>query len=96
MLAYAGTMFTSSVKLAGLLLVLGAVAAAVILGLGLIEPGFRLDARVGYRTENGRWRITLWGKNLTDREYFRATTSVNQVYASPPLTVGVDVGFNFN
>ncbi len=62
----------------------------------LIEPGFRVDARAGYRAEDGSWRVTLWGKNLTDREYFRATTSVNQVYASPPLTVGVDIGFTID
>lgn len=62
----------------------------------LIEPGFRVDARIGYRAPDDRWRVTLWGKNLTDREYFRATTSVNQVYAAPPLTFGVDVGFRFD
>lgn len=61
------------------------------------EPGLRLDARVGYRTD--RWRVTVWGKNLTDREYFRANTfpgsQQNQVFAAPPLTFGVDVGFTF-
>lgn len=62
----------------------------------LVEPGFRVDARAGWRSDNDRWRVTLWGKNLTDREYFRATTSVNQVYAAPPLTFGVDVGFRFD
>ena len=62
----------------------------------LIEPGFRLDARIGWRAPGDRWHVTLWGKNLTDREYFRATTGVNQVYASPPLTVGVDVGFKLD
>jgi len=62
----------------------------------LSEPGFRIDARVGFETSDERWRITLWGKNLTDREYFRAATGLNQVYASPPLTFGVDVGFRFD
>ncbi len=61
----------------------------------LVEPGLRIDARVGLRSADERWRVTLWGKNLTDRRYFRATTSVNQVYPSPPLTFGVDVGFRF-
>ncbi len=64
------------------------------------EPGLRLDARIGYRSENDRWTVTLWGKNLTDREYFRANTfaggSQSQVFAAPPLTFGVDFGFNFN
>ncbi|MFN3864241.1 MAG: TonB-dependent receptor [Erythrobacter sp.] len=62
------------------------------------SPGTRIDARIGYRTD--RWRVTVWGKNLTDREYFRANTfnlptRQNQVFAAPPLTFGVDVGFTF-
>jgi len=62
------------------------------------EPGLRLDARIGYTS--GRWKVTVWGKNLTDREYFRANTFnaptfQNQVFAAPPLTFGVDVGFSF-
>ncbi|WFL76364.1 TonB-dependent receptor [Altererythrobacter arenosus] len=62
----------------------------------LVEPGFRVDARAGWRSEDNRWKVTLWGKNLTDREYFRASTALNQVYAAPPLTFGVDVGFRFD
>jgi iron complex outermembrane receptor protein len=63
------------------------------------QPGLRLDARVGYRAD--RWRVTLWGKNLTDREYFRANTfnaptRQNQVFAAPPLTFGIDVGVTFD
>jgi iron complex outermembrane recepter protein len=62
------------------------------------SPGLRLDARMGYKT--GPWRITVWGKNLTDRRFFRANTfnvpsMQNQVFAEPPLTFGFDVGFNF-
>ncbi len=62
------------------------------------SPGVRLDGRLGYR--QGPWRITVWGKNLTDRRYFRANTfnvptRQNQVYAEPPLTFGFDVGFSF-
>lgn len=62
----------------------------------LVEPGFRLNARIGFRGPDDRYSITLWGKNLTDKEYFRATTSTNQVYPAPPLTFGVDVGFKFD
>jgi iron complex outermembrane receptor protein len=62
------------------------------------QPGVRIDARMGYTT--GPWRFTVWGKNLTDREYFRANTfnvptRQNQVFAAPPLTVGFDIGFQF-
>lgn len=62
----------------------------------LIEPGTRINARIGWRDENDRWSVTLWGKNLTDRVYYRATTSTNQVYAAAPLTFGIDVGFRFD
>ncbi|RJY10041.1 TonB-dependent receptor [Aurantiacibacter aquimixticola] len=66
----------------------------------LVEPGFRVDARIGFEADNERWRVTLWGKNLTDREYFRASTNTNglgnQAYPAPPLTFGVDVGFRFD
>jgi iron complex outermembrane recepter protein len=61
----------------------------------LLEPGVRINARVGYKPDNGSWSIALWGKNLTDRTYYRATTGVNQVYPAPPLTWGVDLGFSF-
>ena len=61
----------------------------------LVQPGVRIDARIGFETADEMWRFTLWGKNLTDREYWRATTGPNQVYAAPPLTFGVDVGFRF-
>jgi iron complex outermembrane recepter protein len=27
---------------------------------------FRLDASLGLKSQNGRWQVTLWGKNLTD------------------------------
>ncbi len=62
----------------------------------LVEPGTRVDARIGYRPDDSGLKVTLWGKNLTDREYFRASTSTNQVYAAPPLTFGIDVGFTFD
>ncbi len=66
----------------------------------LVEPGVRINARIGYRAPDDRFRVALWGKNLTDREYFRASTNTNgqgnQAYAAPPLTFGVDVGFKFD
>lgn len=61
----------------------------------LIQPGFRMNARIAYAPEGERWRVAVWAKNLTDREYFRATTTVNHVYAAPPRTWGVDLGVSF-
>lgn len=61
----------------------------------LSEPGVRINARVAYAPDNESWRIAFWGKNLTDRQYFQASTGINNVYASPPLTWGVDLGVSF-
>ena len=61
----------------------------------LSQPGVRINARVAYAPDGERWRIAFWGKNLTDRQYFQATTGANNVYASPPLTWGVDLGVSF-
>ncbi len=61
----------------------------------IVEPGTTFNARVAYQPADGNWRVSLWGKNLTDREYFRASTAANQVYAVPPMTWGVDVGVSF-
>lgn len=61
----------------------------------LSQPGLRINARVAYAPENERWRVAFWGKNLTDRQYFQASTGANNVYASPPLTWGVDLGVSF-
>ena len=61
----------------------------------LSEPGLTLNARASYEPDDGAWRITVWGKNLTDREYFRAATGSNNIYAMPPMTWGVDLGVTF-
>lgn len=61
----------------------------------LSEPGVTLNARASYQPEDGAWRVTVWGKNLTDREFFRAATGLNNVYAMPPMTWGVDLGVSF-
>jgi outer membrane receptor protein involved in Fe transport len=35
-----------------------------------------LGARVGVESEDGTWRVNLYGKNLTDEAYYTATTSL--------------------
>lgn len=61
----------------------------------LIEPGTRVNARVAYQPYEKGWRVALWGKNLTDKEYYRSAANVNHVYPELPLTWGVDFGVNF-
>ncbi len=58
-----------------------------------------LTARVGVRTEDARWDLSLWAKNLTDEEYFQTlspgnTGSVGGVVGEPRY-VGVTVRTNF-
>lgn len=61
----------------------------------LSEPGVRLNARAGYEPAHGGWRITVWGKNLTDREFFQVASAPNRTFPAPPLTWGVDIGLRF-
>jgi iron complex outermembrane receptor protein len=35
-----------------------------------------LGARIGVEQADGRWRVSLYGKNLTDETYFNATTNL--------------------
>jgi len=61
----------------------------------LSEPGIRLNARATYRFNDNRYRVSIWGKNITDRQYFQASTSPNDVFANPPRTWGADFGVSF-
>lgn len=54
------------------------------------------NARVAYTPDDSFWNVALWAKNITDEEYFRASTATGlAVYASDPATYGIDIGFNF-
>ncbi len=58
-----------------------------------------VDARLGYEAEDGRWKATVWGKNIFDKYYW---TSVHQSFdgasrfAGMPATYGVTFGFKFD
>jgi outer membrane receptor protein involved in Fe transport len=53
-----------------------------------------LDARAGVESADGRWRVTLFGRNLTNRYYwtnvFRTYDSVIK-YAAMPVTYGIQL-----
>jgi outer membrane receptor protein involved in Fe transport len=57
------------------------------------------DARLGYESEDGRWKVMLWGKNLFDRYYW---TNVIAGYdgtariAGMPATYGVTLGYRID
>ncbi|MDE2462594.1 MAG: TonB-dependent receptor [Alphaproteobacteria bacterium] len=58
-----------------------------------------VDLRAGFETEDGRWRVTLWGRNVGDTYYWTAAnrdldTTVR--YAGMPATYGVTLSFRYN
>ena len=63
-----------------------------------IESYATLGARLGYETQDGRWRMMLWGKNITDEYYYNAVipSSENGArVAGRPRTYGVTVGYTY-
>jgi iron complex outermembrane receptor protein len=56
-------------------------------------PGYGLvNARIGIRSEDGLWDVSVWARNLTDKNYFNtlraATTGLVQAILGEPRTVG--------
>ncbi len=53
-----------------------------------------LNARLGY--EHARYRVSVYGENLTDREYFSAITP-GTLHGTPgaPRTYGLEVDARF-
>jgi iron complex outermembrane recepter protein len=63
-------------------------------------PGYAtVDARLGYESQDGRWNVMLWGKNILNKYYW---TNVIAAYddtariAGMPATYGVTVGFKID
>jgi len=52
-----------------------------------------VDARVGLEGE--RWSATVWGKNLTDKEYNQEFSPGGFLFKALPLRYGVEFGFSF-
>ncbi|MDG2321273.1 MAG: TonB-dependent receptor [Rhodospirillaceae bacterium] len=61
------------------------------------------NASIGFVTDDERWSIRGWVRNIGDKEYFSnlfpsgvsGTTTVPQGFVAPPRTYGVTVGANF-
>jgi iron complex outermembrane receptor protein len=49
---------------------------------GLVESYGLLDASISYDAEN--WRVSVWGKNLTEEDYFMHVLDVGTNYTSGP------------
>jgi iron complex outermembrane recepter protein len=55
-----------------------------------------IDARLGYQAEDGKWRVMIWGKNLTNKYYITAvipSSDSTSRLAGKPATYGITVGF---
>ena len=66
----------------------------------IIQPSYTLlRGEVGWSPADERWRVSVWGDNLTDEEYFlnvnTSTTGDTSIYAAP-RRFGVTLGFKFN
>lgn len=56
------------------------------------EDFSRVDARIG--VDNGDWRFSIFGKNLTD-EIYTIQTIASNVYLSDPRTYGAELSFSY-
>jgi outer membrane receptor protein involved in Fe transport len=63
-----------------------------------IDSFSTLDVRAGIESADGAWNVALWGRNVTDEEYwtnqFFTQDVISRVYAKP-VTYGVSFGYNF-
>jgi iron complex outermembrane receptor protein len=60
-----------------------------------VQPGYgQLGASASYISPDGHWKVTGWGKNLTDRDYLAGATETTfgrAVVDAPPRTYGLNV-----
>ena len=58
-----------------------------------------LNGDVGMETTDGKWRATVWGRNLADREYrvggFSGGTAGNVEQWGAPRTYGVSFSYHY-
>ena len=67
------------------------------------DPNLHIDSyaltnlSVGYESQNGRWRLTAWVKNLGDVDYLLtpSTQGVLAEYLGEPRTMGVMLSAKF-
>jgi iron complex outermembrane receptor protein len=63
-------------------------------------PGYGvLNARIGLRLDGDRWDLSLWARNLTDKEYFTSVSAATTGLITAGIGAGRQVGstlrFNF-
>jgi len=63
-----------------------------------IDPYVLLDLRAGLATQDGRYRIQLWGKNVTNRFYWNNVSHPYDTivrYVGMPVTYGITLSARF-
>lgn len=63
-----------------------------------IKPYTLLDLRAGIESEDGRWRASVWGRNITNVYYWNGVFQASDdIYRQPakPATYGVSLSFRF-
>jgi iron complex outermembrane recepter protein len=63
------------------------------------QKGYKLiDASINYETIDGKWRVSLWGKNLSNEVHVLSAVPtaglLTQLYHGLPRTAGVEIGVN--
>ncbi|MGD9700769.1 hypothetical protein, partial [Acinetobacter sp.] len=64
----------------------------------VVESFAFVGSRLGYESSDERWKIMVWGKNITDEYYFNSVTATSDSGArmdGRPRTYGLTVGYNF-
>jgi iron complex outermembrane receptor protein len=65
----------------------------------LKNPGYVLaDLRAGLETDDGAWRIEVWGRNVTNKYYDinkSRTSDVVYGFAGMPATYGVSLRYSY-
>ena len=64
-------------------------------GLPIRDPVDLINARASLLTADG-WNVTVWGKNLTDEEYWGETVVADFAYQAQPRTYGIEFSKKFN
>jgi iron complex outermembrane receptor protein len=65
----------------------------------LTQPSYGvLNAVLGWRDPSGKFGMRLWGRNLTDEEYFtnRISSVTDTFAAAAPLTYGITLDYDMN
>ena len=58
-----------------------------------------IDAHVQYTSADGSWYVKVFGKNLTEEEYYKVrvpfTATFGVAFTGPPREYGIKLGYNF-